>query len=142
MELRSVHADYANKGNRSSPERLKAGDVVVIGDSARPRGQRKLGKVERVLDGADGQVQGAVVRTKSGAGPSAFIRRPVQLLYPLEVCQPVDDCTLTDLVAVGEGDCSLADNGDDSAELQQRPRRAAACAADRVRQRWIQEDLI
>ena len=39
MELRSVHADHANKRNRSSPERPKAGDVVVIGDSARPRGQ-------------------------------------------------------------------------------------------------------
>ena len=36
MELRSVHADHANKCNRSSPESPKAGDVVVIGDSARP----------------------------------------------------------------------------------------------------------
>ena len=45
----------------------------------------RLGKVERLLPGRDGQVQSAVVRVKSGNSPTAEWRRPLQRLYPLEV---------------------------------------------------------
>ena len=46
----------------------------------------RLGLVEEKLQGRDGECQGAIVRVKSGEGPS-FMRRPLQRLFPFEVRQ-------------------------------------------------------
>ena len=45
----------------------------------------KLGKVEGVLEGHDGIVCAALVRVHSRMG-FVVLKRPVQLLYPLEIC--------------------------------------------------------
>ena len=63
---------------------ISVGDVVTIHDDA-PRGLWRLGLIEEKIRGRDGHVRGAVVRVKSGSGLSAFLRRPIQKLFPLEI---------------------------------------------------------
>ena len=58
---------------------------MCLHDNKTPRQLWRLGKVERLLPGRDGQVRSAVVRVKSGNSPTAEWRRPLQRLYPLEV---------------------------------------------------------
>ena len=58
---------------------------MCLHDNKIPRQLWRLGKVERLLPGRDGQVRSAVVRVKSGNSPTAEWRRPFQRLYPLEV---------------------------------------------------------
>ena len=47
----------------------------------------RLGLIEEKLQGHDGECRGAIVRVKSGQGPSSFMRRPLQRLFPLEIRQ-------------------------------------------------------
>ena len=77
VELHRQHKPKASTELLISP-----GAIVVVHDEGLPRGGWKLGKVEKVLPGRDGQIRGAVVRLGTR---STVIRRPVQLLYPLEV---------------------------------------------------------
>ena len=49
-----------------------------------------MGKVETLLESADGAVRGAALRVMSGS-KSAVLRRPIQHLYPLESAPQVSD---------------------------------------------------
>ena len=60
------------------------GDIELIRDD-KPRGFWKLGRVEEGIIGRDGHVRVAVLRVSSGGGSNSSLKRPVQLLYPLEV---------------------------------------------------------
>ena len=64
---------------------IATGDVVVVHDENLPRGLWKLGRVEEVIAGRDGSVRGAAVRLVSRNRQQTLIRRPIQLLYPLEI---------------------------------------------------------
>ena len=81
-ELRDAHrsSSKAYTGDRSP----NVGDIVVVHDDNHPRLMWKLGKVEGLLEGHDGVVRGALVRVRSRTG-SIVLKRPVQLLYPLEI---------------------------------------------------------
>lgn len=63
LELRDSHRQYAKKCGRT--KQVQVGDVVVVHDDDQPRGMWRLGRIEKLISGADGQVRGAVVRTKS-----------------------------------------------------------------------------
>ncbi|XP_068734548.1 uncharacterized protein [Montipora capricornis] len=69
----------------SSLRKVQVGDVVCIHEKTIPRQLRRLGRVQRLLPGPDGEVRSAVVKVKSGNLPSSEWRRPLQGLYPLEV---------------------------------------------------------
>ena len=56
------------------------GEVVIIKSEEKKRGQWKLDIIEELITGQDGVVRGAKLR----AGKS-ILKRPVQLLYPLEL---------------------------------------------------------
>ena len=58
--------------------------MVIIHDET-PRGMWRVGIIEKELKGKDQETRGVVVRVKSGQGPSSFLKRPIQRLYPLEV---------------------------------------------------------
>jgi hypothetical protein len=88
VELRECH----RRLYKSSSDVISVGDVVIIHDDS-PRGFWKLGLVERLIEGRDNEVRGAVVRVKSGQGASSFLKRPIQRLYPLEVCHSESDRT-------------------------------------------------
>ena len=79
--LREMHSQ--RKKNSCAP-RITVGDVVVIHDD-QPRAMWKLGKVEELLTGADGEHRAAVLRVAGEGRSSKYLRRPVQKLYPLEM---------------------------------------------------------
>ena len=58
---------------------------MVVHDESRPRGLWRLGKVEGLISGADGQTIGAVVKVFSRKERSTTINRPVQRIYHLEI---------------------------------------------------------
>ena len=83
--LREMHSHYKNS---SRTPRVAVGDVVIIHSDDQPRGMWRLGKVEELLTGPDGEHRAAVLRV-AGQGRSAKrLRRPVQRLYPLECSVP------------------------------------------------------
>ena len=81
-EFRENH----RRSKKESCDDVAIGDVVIIHDDVQ-QGLWKLGLIESKITGKDGQTRGAVVRVRSGQGTSAFYRRPLQRLYPLEVRQ-------------------------------------------------------
>ena len=58
------------------------GDIVLIKEDI-PRGQWKMGKLIKLQNSQDGKVQSAEVQTSSGK----VLRRPLNLLFPVEVSQ-------------------------------------------------------
>lgn len=74
---------YRNKLGR--PERIvQVGDVVVVYEEDKKRGEWKLGVVEGLVTGKKGIVRGAQVRVITKGKP-VHLSRPVQKLYPLEI---------------------------------------------------------
>ena len=67
---------------------IAAGEVVIVHDDSLPRGLWKLGQIQKVIPGADGLPCSALVRVASRDRQHALLKRPVQLLYPLEISQP------------------------------------------------------
>ena len=62
---------------------VEVGDVVVVFEEERKRGEWKMGVVERLVIGRDNVVRGATVRVVTKGKPIR-LSRPVQKLYPLE----------------------------------------------------------
>ncbi|KAL5457182.1 hypothetical protein EMCRGX_G034427 [Ephydatia muelleri] len=86
--LRERHAHDPGLGK--PPSKVAVGDVVLIYNPDRPRTIWRMGKVETLLEGADGAARGASLRVMSGS-KSAVLRRPIQHLYPLESAPQVSD---------------------------------------------------
>ena len=84
LELREQHRT-SRKNVVGDGKVVAVGDIVVIYDQGLPRGFWKLGCVEELITGSDGQCRGAFVRVKSGRSSRSLLKRPVQHLYPLEV---------------------------------------------------------
>lgn len=77
MELRSAH--FASSIKQSTE--LKPGDVVLINEDKLPKHFWKMGRIKDVYVGRDGKVCSCLVMIPS----RITMRRPVQLLYPLEL---------------------------------------------------------
>ncbi|XP_017474508.1 PREDICTED: uncharacterized protein LOC108365073 [Rhagoletis zephyria] len=75
-QLRNFH-QIKNKSIRS----IKVGDVVTVQEDYKPRFMWKLAVVQAVYPGRDGRIRACDVRLGSGT----VMRRPVQLLCPLEL---------------------------------------------------------
>ena len=83
LELRDCHR-YNTGCPDSKP--VSVGDVVVVHDE-RPRCPWRLAKVIGTILGRDGQIREALLKVASSTRPFT-LRRPLQLLYPLEVSDP------------------------------------------------------
>lgn len=83
LELHEFHRSRVEQG---STYPIKPGDVVTIYNEGQPRGLWRLGKVESLIQGADGITRGVCLRVSSRKGSSQILRRPLQHIYPLEVC--------------------------------------------------------
>ena len=81
-ELRDAHRYTASPWG--SNKEITVGDIVLVHDKKHPRAFWKLGKVEQPIEGQDGNVRGAVIQVNSNTG-SRVLRRPSQMLYPLEI---------------------------------------------------------
>ena len=62
------------------------GDIVLIKEDDVKRRNWKLGRVERLIQGRDGVIRGAELKTAED-GYIGRISRPLQKLYPLEVSE-------------------------------------------------------
>ncbi|MCP4456706.1 MAG: hypothetical protein GY816_01560, partial [Cytophagales bacterium] len=59
----------------------KEGDLVLMKQENLPRGSWKLGRIQKLIEGADGKVRSAEVLQPS----KKLLTRPINLLYPTEV---------------------------------------------------------
>lgn len=91
---------------------VKQGDVVIVFERGRKRGEWKTGVVQEEIKGKDGVLRGAKVCVITN-GQRQLINRPVQHLYPVEVKNPQE----SEEVVVGE------------AQVAQRRKRNAALNA-------------
>ena len=118
--LTSLREFHRNTGTNT--QTIKKGDVVLVHDES-PRSTWKLAVVEDLIEGGDGLVQAANVRTSTGQ-----TNRPIIKLYPLEVCTneatpPTEDDTSEQTIMV-------------PTPSQDRPRRAKALEAMRRIADW------
>ena len=85
-ELRESHHYQAKKASHTP--HVTKGDIVIIHDRALPRGFWKLGRIQEVHTGSDGLPRSALVRVATRDRQHTLLKRPLQLLYPLEICEP------------------------------------------------------
>ncbi|XP_044165233.1 uncharacterized protein LOC122949165 [Acropora millepora] len=64
---------------------ISTGDLVLLKNDSTSRAFWKLGKVEDLIPGKDGNVRAAVVKVANNAGRSSHLRRVIQHLVPIEV---------------------------------------------------------
>ena len=64
VALRDVHRFAFTPGGRGRI--ITQGDIVLVHDESYPRTYWKLGRVEKLIQGRDGQIRVAVVRVTSG----------------------------------------------------------------------------
>lgn len=134
-ELRDSHAHSSKKTvkPRSSVSRE---DVVIVHDDVLPRGLWKRGRIQEILVGRDGVPRAALVKVASRDRQHTLLKRPLQLLYPLEVpqLQTVDPAEGQSATFESETSESAPVECDSVEAPQRRPMRAAARRAnERVR---------
>ena len=78
--LREFHRCKAQNKIRA----VEVGDVVVVNEEEKKRGEWKIGVVESLAKGKDGVIRGATVTVVTKGKPT-HLSRPVQKLYPLEI---------------------------------------------------------
>eukprot|EP00731_Ephydatia_muelleri_P014947 Em0008g667a len=83
-ELRECHQYSAAKKTSHHPS-VSCGDIVIVHDESIPRGFWKLGQVQEVHSGPDGLPRSALVRVVTRDRQHTLLKRPLQLLYPLEI---------------------------------------------------------
>ena len=139
--LREVHSQLPRRtqGDRSV---IATGDVVIVKDEHLPRGQWKLGVVQEVLTGF---TRAAVVSVAASDRQQSTLKRPIQLLYPLEIHSNVSTPTVTwsdDTTTPSSklNPCEQAHSEEvDSVASSTRPSRGPAQRAKRVTRDWITE---
>eukprot|EP00794_Sanderia_malayensis_P004910 gene4910-biopygen3985 len=70
--------------NKKPSNAIGKGDVVLMQDDNKKRIEWKLGLVEELIAGKDGEVRGVSIRV-SNKGNTQNLYRPVQKVYPLEI---------------------------------------------------------
>ena len=131
LELRNAHCRVKRTAGSSL---VSVGDLVLVHDEGHPRSHWRLGKVERILTSKDGQSRGAEVRVQAKKSKrSSLLRRPLQLLYPLEVSCAADE------TAQSEPVLEQREQSAREPVRGNRERRKAAVEGERVRREWIAE---
>ena len=122
---------------------IAIGDVVIVKDEHLPRGHWKLGVVQKVLTGRDGLTRAAVVKVAGSNRQQSTLKRPIQLLYPLEIRSDVSTVTSSKDTPepISELESSPQDRCENAGSVcpPTRPKRVAAQRARRVTKDWISE---
>ena len=107
---------------------VQVGDMVTVAKEGVSRGKWRLGKVEELITGKDGETRGAKIKVLTKKGRLMYLNRPVQGLCPLEVralvyARPIETNQVEEQVPV-----------------RRVPRRVAAMNAD-LRRRYVDQLL-
>ncbi|KHJ87032.1 hypothetical protein OESDEN_13201, partial [Oesophagostomum dentatum] len=89
--LREMHKKYISK-KRSSQITPTVGDIVLVTDPVLPRNDWRLARIIYVRPGTDGQIREVELITAT----KRKIRRPVNLLVPLEIASTIEEAKETD----------------------------------------------
>ena len=108
---------------------------MLIHDDDHPRKFWKLGKVEELISGNDDAIRGALVRIRAG-NSHAFVKRPVQWLYPVEVSD-VKDTDTTE--GTEHHQLPVSNQATAEQEARIRPQRAAAMQAKQKLESWVRD---
>ena len=115
MDLRETHTLNNNK----SPT-IDTGDVFLVQEEHAKHASWKIGIVDELIIGNDGEIRGAKV-CKAGKGKHESIQRPAQNLIPLEIASRVD---LRDENSeegqTGSKDVSQKEEGEEKQEIVER----------------------
>ena len=130
LELRDCHR--YNTGNPNARPVL-IGDLVLVHDE-QPRCLWRLAKVVETLPGRDGKIRGALLKVASATQPTT-LRRPVQLLYPLEINAPTEPSENFQIPQ----SLDLPEKGPDPVENPSRPKRGAAVRAREQVKEWMED---
>ena len=130
LELRNSHS----RVRRATGSSLVAvGDLVLVHDESHKRCHWKMGVVEQTLTSRDGQVRGAEVRVQGKGKRTGLLKRPLNLLYPLEINCVVNSTN-------GQEKKPGSQGPEPQAQVTSgRPRRRAAAEGERLRREWIAE---
>ena len=107
---------------------------MIVKDDRLPHGLWKLGIVQEIMKGRDGQTRAAVVKIASCDQQHSILKRPIQLLYPLEI-----QCESTEKDLPPGTECSKSLPQPPDTTEHARPKRVATKKADEVRRGWIAE---
>ena len=135
MELTEFHCTRLKKGLEYT---LEKGEVVTVYDKGHPRGMWRLGRIEDLIEGADGRVRGVLVRVASKKGCTKVFRRPVQHIYPLEIRSTTQSDESVQLEPSDPKPTLEQDANTNTAEsgtltdISRRPRRTAAINAREI----------
>ena len=74
---------------------------MTVYDDGLPRGLWRLGRIEELMQSADGEIRGVLVKVTSKKGHVKVLRQPVQHIYPLEIRDsssslPPDNCSTSE----------------------------------------------
>ena len=84
-DLVGLREYHRMKSLNAGQEVIQEGDVVSIHDRTLKKGFWRLGLVESLIRGRDQEVRGAEVKVCSKGRKPCVIKRPLQLLFPLEL---------------------------------------------------------
>ncbi|CAB3995911.1 PREDICTED: uncharacterized protein LOC106817579 [Paramuricea clavata] len=127
VELRNAHKSPKKTVEKSSVE---VGDIVLVHDENHPRSFWRIGRIKELVNStADGKSRGAVVQVMSKKGKVTTLRRPLQLLYPMEI-----NCKLAKEEVQLE-----QENGAQESTESERPRRRAAIEGELLIRHWIKD---
>lgn len=119
--MREVHRIH-----NGVPNKIAKGDIVLIQEDNVKRNNWKLGIVEKLVTGKDGQIRGARVRKATTRGKPEILSRPLQKLFPLETERKQDVEGKDGEEGQGEKE-DAKDGGKENVNPRgERPRRAAA----------------
>ena len=119
LELREFHRTRVQMGTTYN---LKKGEIVTIYDEGHPRGLWRLGRIEDMIQSADGGTRGVIVGVTSKRGHVKFLE--IQCSSPPEV----DDVPPTH----DDVPDAVEEHGECDANTVRPVRRAAAQARDRI----------
>ena len=106
----SIYAEYtlsyiqlvAQCKKKSDVSHISKSDIVTAHDDSLPRWLWKLGRIQELFTGQDGLPCNALVRVTARDQQHTLLKRPLQLLYPLEVAG-AEEPEVTGEVAGAEG---------------------------------------
>ena len=142
LELRESHHGHVN------PSQVSVGDVVIVHSDNQPIGFWRLGRVKEVLVGRDEKIRGAVLWVAGKGRRAKLLQRPIQLLYPLEICVPPGESEqsepgIEDSEQSSSVDPSQEASHEDCSQVEPQcpPRRSRRAAASEARDRLLAQAL-